>query len=131
MLVLFFFFFKQKTAYEMRISDWSSDVCSSDLGPKRLGIGRLRPRHHDRPAAVGGLSDLDVERDLAEELHTQALGLAAGPAVAEDVRFVAAVRAHEDALVLPYAEHRHDDLADLVEDLAGVAVGAILRPHDY
>src|SRR3546814_10431094 len=30
---LFFFFFKQKTAYEMRISDWSSDVCSSDLLP--------------------------------------------------------------------------------------------------
>src|SRR3546814_3524407 len=29
---VFFFFFKQKTAYEMRISDWSSDVCSSDLG---------------------------------------------------------------------------------------------------
>src|SRR3546814_3561914 len=31
MVCLFFFFFKQKTAYEMRISDWSSDVCSSDL----------------------------------------------------------------------------------------------------
>src|SRR3546814_7966583 len=30
--VVVFFFFKQKTAYEMRISDWSSDVCSSDLG---------------------------------------------------------------------------------------------------
>src|SRR3546814_8102303 len=30
-------FFKQKTAYEMRISDWSSDVCSSDL-PKALGL---------------------------------------------------------------------------------------------
>src|SRR3546814_8768090 len=30
-----FFFFKQKTAYEMRISDWSSDVCSSDLQLKR------------------------------------------------------------------------------------------------
>src|SRR3546814_2856814 len=30
-LSFFFFFFKQKTAYEMRISDWSSDVCSSDL----------------------------------------------------------------------------------------------------
>src|SRR3546814_10455306 len=29
--LLLFFFFKQKTAYEMRISDWSSDVCSSDL----------------------------------------------------------------------------------------------------
>src|SRR3546814_3951647 len=32
----YFFFFKQKTAYEMRISDWSSDVCSSDL----TGVGR-------------------------------------------------------------------------------------------
>src|SRR3546814_6563442 len=31
--VCVFFFFKQKTAYEMRISDWSSDVCSSDLCP--------------------------------------------------------------------------------------------------
>src|SRR3546814_4459770 len=30
-MMLFFFFFKQKTAYEVRISDWSSDVCSSDL----------------------------------------------------------------------------------------------------
>src|SRR3546814_7634312 len=30
-VILFFFFFKQKTAYEMRVSDWSSDVCSSDL----------------------------------------------------------------------------------------------------
>src|SRR3546814_9455002 len=34
--LLFFFFFKQKTAYEMRISDWSSDVCSSDLGAYSL-----------------------------------------------------------------------------------------------
>src|SRR3546814_4382319 len=31
MFLVCFFFFKQKTAYEMRISDWSSDVCSSDL----------------------------------------------------------------------------------------------------
>src|SRR3546814_3225759 len=35
---LFFFFFKQKTAYEMRISDWSSDVCSSDLFPNLCSI---------------------------------------------------------------------------------------------
>src|SRR3546814_1536498 len=32
-----FFFFKQKTAYELRISDWSSDVCSSDLYPAMTG----------------------------------------------------------------------------------------------
>src|SRR3546814_6145829 len=31
LFIVYFFFFKQKTAYEMRISDWSSDVCSSDL----------------------------------------------------------------------------------------------------
>src|SRR3546814_2917554 len=39
---LFFFFFKQKTAYEMRISDWSSDVCSSDplLGPDAAEVAR-------------------------------------------------------------------------------------------
>src|SRR3546814_4334006 len=36
----FFFFFKQKTAYEMRISDWSSDVCSSDLKAKTETIGK-------------------------------------------------------------------------------------------
>src|SRR3546814_15905920 len=39
--ICFFFFFKQKTAYEMRISDWSSDVCSSDLNRTTLvGEGR-------------------------------------------------------------------------------------------
>src|SRR3546814_5883128 len=35
------FFFKQKTAYEMRISDWSSDVCSSDLTPTLLAQWRI------------------------------------------------------------------------------------------
>src|SRR3546814_7271829 len=35
--IFFFFFFKQKTAYEMRISDWSSDVCSSDLLARLAG----------------------------------------------------------------------------------------------
>src|SRR3546814_10590821 len=37
------FFFKQKTAYEMRISDWSSDVCSSDLNKKWLDANPLPP----------------------------------------------------------------------------------------
>src|SRR3546814_5530737 len=38
-----FFFFKQKTAYEMRISDWSSDVCSSDLLHRSGGAGDRQP----------------------------------------------------------------------------------------
>src|SRR3546814_3189331 len=42
MLLCFVLFFKQKTAYEMRISDWSSDVCSSDLGVERAH------RRHER-----------------------------------------------------------------------------------
>src|SRR3546814_2951200 len=38
-----FFFFKQKTAYEMRISDWSSDVCSSDLSNSRVPQAPVPP----------------------------------------------------------------------------------------
>src|SRR3546814_4533939 len=51
-LFILFFFFKQKTAYEMRISDWSSDVCSSDLSrhaddPHFEGLGDPRGRAAD------------------------------------------------------------------------------------
>src|SRR3546814_5786137 len=42
-LFSFFFFFKQKTAYEMRISDWSSDVCSSDLQQLTAWLGLAAP----------------------------------------------------------------------------------------
>src|SRR3546814_11370145 len=41
LLVVCFFFFKQKTAYDMRISDWSSDVCSSDLRAPALLVQTL------------------------------------------------------------------------------------------
>src|SRR3546814_8479514 len=57
--VAVFFFFKQKTAYEMRISDWSSDVCSSDLDLDRRHIAgaieiglRLADRHEDEGGVV-------------------------------------------------------------------------------
>src|SRR3546814_2601383 len=42
---MLFFFFKQKTAYELRISDWSSDVCSSDLHAQRLAVELLGLAH--------------------------------------------------------------------------------------
>src|SRR3546814_5147238 len=59
-LYLFFFFFKQKTAYEMRISDWSSDVCSSDLPAGRrkepffmsMQAPLLGPRDFEYPAIM-------------------------------------------------------------------------------
>src|SRR3546814_2380482 len=57
-----FFFFKQKTAYEMRISDWSSDVCSSDLtvGPKEARAWTVR-RGAKAPEAAGVIHT-DFER---------------------------------------------------------------------
>src|SRR3546814_4071158 len=70
-LLIIFFFFKQKTAYEMRISDWSSDVCSSDLilAKRRLtravdveflarAIGiRVRDEPQHRGGNIGGIGD--------------------------------------------------------------------------
>src|SRR3546814_3049276 len=50
LLDVLFFFFKQKTAYEMRISDWSSDVCSSDLG---RGLDLVAERQEAEEAALG------------------------------------------------------------------------------
>src|SRR3546814_17561010 len=56
---MFFFFFKQKTAYEMRISDWSSDVCSSDLrGARRHDAG---DRGRNGPAGGRGRRSLVPE----------------------------------------------------------------------
>src|SRR3546814_5307310 len=51
-----FFFFKQKTAYEMRISDWSSDVCSSDLEREEarfLAVHKFLDHHFGARAAEG------------------------------------------------------------------------------
>src|SRR3546814_369107 len=48
MVYCFFFFFKQKTAYELRISDWSSDVCCSDLAAPRF-VNLADPAQHRDP----------------------------------------------------------------------------------
>src|SRR3546814_1650859 len=55
-LFYFFFFFKQKTAYEMRISDWSSDVCSSDL------FGFVGGEKCSHRGDIGGLADAGRQR---------------------------------------------------------------------
>src|SRR3546814_2991924 len=73
-IYMYFFFFKQKTAYEMRISDWSSDVCSSDLvvrqapRPERLlhTCGQRRYCRCLRPVGFGQIHpDQDGERPRA------------------------------------------------------------------
>src|SRR3546814_18951354 len=88
-ILLFFFFFKQKTAYEMRISDWSSDVCSSDLtaleggrtqhlvevevaDPGAAQLDRQAAVGHREIAAEGG----DAGRGAANELAAVVLDVA-------------------------------------------------------
>src|SRR3546814_16616525 len=61
--MLFFFFFKQKTAYDMRISDWSSDVCSSDLDAGSADD------YHKLVDALGGLSERITVCYLATAPH--------------------------------------------------------------
>src|SRR3546814_2683359 len=63
-LFMYFFFFKQKTAYEMRISDWSSDVCSSDL--RAVDLQRHGP---DVGAALGRGADAGPLPDVGLRRH--------------------------------------------------------------
>src|SRR3546814_5503204 len=66
--VFLVFFFKQKTAYEMRISDWSSDVCSSDLAdePFRSPLAdQGQPEHDGAAGQRGGTEYLAHARGLA------------------------------------------------------------------
>src|SRR3546814_9248050 len=58
--VIIFFFFKQKTAYEMRISDWSSDVCSSDL---------LRDTSSPKSDISDNIINSEVEKLLRNKRH--------------------------------------------------------------
>src|SRR3546814_7416235 len=69
--VLYIFFFKQKTAYEMRISDWSSDVCSSDLEQQgcRAAVGDLDlvvVTHRHLDVATEGLAQALDEGGIVE-----------------------------------------------------------------
>src|SRR3546814_3589713 len=66
MIFLFFFFFKQKTAYEMRISDWSSDVCSSDL----KGLQSLREYLHAAAQSVAARSATGLFRLAVDRVFT-------------------------------------------------------------
>src|SRR3546814_6702660 len=86
-----FFLFKQKTAYEMRISDWSSDVCSSDLG--HHGGAAAVAQHLagrgagvERIAAVAAVERttpaLGFDHDMAAAITAAVVALAAGGALA-------------------------------------------------
>src|SRR3546814_8889905 len=63
------FFFKQKTAYEMRISDWSSDVCSSDLSGPAWACRQSHPgtAFHRRPVRTCPCDGRSEERRVGKE----------------------------------------------------------------
>src|SRR3546814_9488627 len=72
----FFFFFKQKTAYEMRISDWSSDVCSSDLN---IDAEKIEAAINDRTVAIlathvyGNPCDIDLIQKIASKYNIKVI----------------------------------------------------------
>src|SRR3546814_14500575 len=78
-LFLSFFFFKQKTAYEMRISDWSSDVCSSDLKLAHLAGRKIARRQALRDHRLPAAQPLDhlgrVDRHVAFGVGPAAAGV--------------------------------------------------------
>src|SRR3546814_6696500 len=85
---LFFFFFKQKTAYEMRISDWSSDVCSSDLLVEHVvdadgDFGEVADVRRTRQVDVAGGFQLTISQAAlagvaAEQLVTEQVAVLVG-----------------------------------------------------
>src|SRR3546814_7599341 len=73
-LVLFLFFFvKQKTAYEMRIRDWSSDVCSSDLATVDAAAALASALSADCTVAIGGGSTIGLAKALSLRLDLPSL----------------------------------------------------------
>src|SRR3546814_1936731 len=86
---MLFFFFKQKTSYEVRISDWSSDVCSSDL---------LVGSYVDRGGVEAALQTLDLQAHLHSELCVEI-----GQRLVEEKsrRLAHDGAAHGDPLALP------------------------------
>src|SRR3546814_5369915 len=99
-LSLFVFFVKQKTAYEMRISDWSSDVCSSDLAEDHRDAQHLPHVDRGREDGVG-----ELRIGLAEEFDEEARAAIADEEDAGELaRIVARLRPPEEE-----PEHRQQD----------------------
>src|SRR3546814_6175714 len=84
LVLVFIFFFKQKTAYELRISDWSSDVCSSDLRrgrPARIDIARVQ-----RAVSAGFQEILEYCADIGEQAVRRSGGAKRGGRAASSCR---------------------------------------------
>src|SRR3546814_2568511 len=98
------FFFKQKTAYEMRISDWSSDVCSSDL--HHVDVAQVCDTHH---GFRGELRVVEGDQALARDLHRRGGDADVAEVEVEEIAVFADPADAEDAIAD----------AELLQELAG------------
>src|SRR3546814_3416828 len=111
-LYVMFCFFKQKTAYEMRISDWSSDVCSSDL---------RRRRRARRAAADLSLPRARLSHPAAEPSR---LFLSAGRACCGSHRAAAGRPQHSSTRAATREDRR-------MKDMKAYLAGALLRSEEH
>src|SRR3546814_10153381 len=114
-----FFFFKQKTAYEMRISDWSSDVCSSDLIDRVRRVDVVPRRQVERGDAVVGGDPVQVVAALDH-----------GRGAVFGRRYARAALAHDGAGTGGQDEQRQRGQARAADAGRGYS-GTLRRDHAY
>src|SRR3546814_1111440 len=121
MLFFVFFFFKQKTAYEMRISDWSSDVCSSDLLGKEFQV----------LASYGHVRDLIPKEGAVDTEHDFAMHYALSEKSIKHVDAIAKAAKGAEALYLATDSDREGEAISwhIVEILRerGLLDGTVLQ----
>src|SRR3546814_6288277 len=110
---MYVFFFKQKTAYEMRISDWSSDVCSSDLKLMKDGI-------------AGKILAMRSLRELYELLvSVESFGPFLAFQLTIDLNYSSALNFDEAEFVVP-GSGALDGISKCFEDLGGLSPNAVI-----
>src|SRR3546814_8754201 len=110
MCVVYFFFFKQKTAYELRISDWSSDVCSSDLSrparTRRATRCGTSSTPGGRKSATAWSTSPTIRASASRSNGRRWSGIGRDPEGGGDIGFTLRQAQHEESLfiVIPHPE---------------------------
>src|SRR3546814_10121469 len=109
------FFFKQKTAYEMRISDWSSDVCSSDLAAKTIGM--LQPSNV-KLTQLERIFEMRTGKQYLESLRG-GRKVYVGGEIIEDVTTHPMTKGYANAIAEYYdlhLKHENDEICTFIDD---------------
>src|SRR3546814_4204185 len=121
---ILFFFFKQKTAYEMRISDWSSDVCSSDL------LFDCRLNLEDKPLSQAQLIEAVKAGEVLVPTVTDRIDAAVLSQAGPQLKLIASFGTGVDHIDLQSARQRGITVTNtpgvLTEDTADMTMALIL-----